>query len=367
MKEAKYWGATLGIEDSNVLLKLFNKPDSPEKVHMIKEWAVKYAIRFLESTGLDRVYTGEVLRIEMYEHPISRIDGFKFLGRVQSLDNKYYNVASVTAPVRRRQEIYLEEFQIAKKTARKQLKIPITGPYTLAEWSLNNYYFNKYMRSANSIKEAKKRARRELVFELAKVLRSEVLELRRSGADWIQIDEPALTSHPDGEEMELFQESFNIITEGVDATFSLHNCYSNYEVLSKYVVGLKKCHQISLEFANRDSLQLGTLSENRPGYSALKFFVENGFEGGFGVGVLNVLDYEGEPSKWAHVVEKTLIESPELVRDRLNYAANVVGDPSKIYANPDCGLRTRKSWVLIKKKLENMVKGASMSKSDVEG
>ncbi|MEM3403013.1 MAG: hypothetical protein QXJ17_00465 [Nitrososphaeria archaeon] len=350
------------IEDLNGLLKLFSEPYSHEKVQMIKEWAVKYAIRFLESTGLGRVYTGEVLRVEMYEHPISKIEGFKFLGRVQSLDNKYYNVASVIAPVRRRQDIYIEEFQIANKVARKQLKVPITGPYTLADWSLNNYYFYKHIKSANSIKEAKKRAKRELIFELAtKVLRPEILKLRRNGACWIQIDEPALTSHSDKEEMELFTESFNTITEGVDATFSLHNCYSNYEVLSKYVTDLKKCNQLSLEFANRDSLRLGIRSEDRPGYSDLKFFVENGFKGEFGVGVVNVLDYEGAPSKWANVVEKTLIESPELIRDRLMYAAKVVGDPSKVSANPDCGLRTRKSWVLIRQKLENMVKGASMS------
>ncbi|MEM3714954.1 MAG: hypothetical protein QXF82_08415, partial [Nitrososphaeria archaeon] len=58
--------------------------------------------------------------------------------------------------------------------------------------------------------------------------------------------------------------------------------------------------------------------------------------------------------------DKTLIESANLIRNRLDYAAKIVGDPAKITANPDCGLRTRKDWKIIWRKLSNMVKAAKM-------
>jgi len=38
-----------------------------------------------------------------------------------------------------------------------------------------------------------------------------------------------------------------------------------------------------------------------------------------------------------------------------------VGDPAKIWANPDCGLRTR-SWDVALAKLQSVVKGAELAR-----
>jgi 5-methyltetrahydropteroyltriglutamate--homocysteine methyltransferase len=359
IKEVEYWGKILGIENYIKLSTLLHEPDSTQKRKEVEEWAVLYALRFLESTGLNIVYDGEMLRREMYEHPISKIKGFKFLGRVQSFDNRYYNIASVVGEVKRIRPIYVQEFRLIKNIARKELKVPITGAYTLADWTLNDYYLKKYFTTSSSIKEAKYKAKKELVLELIeKVLKPEIRELLDCGATWIQVDEPAATTHPDKKEMELFIESFNMLTDGFVAKFSLHNCYSNYKVLAKYAPSLENCYQLTLEFANRDSLNLGVRDIDRIGYNDLKLFIQNGYTGNFGIGVLNVLDYEGNATKWADLQQKTLIESPLLIKDRLAYASKIIGDSSKISANPDCGLRTRKDWKIIKQKLCNMVQAA---------
>jgi 5-methyltetrahydropteroyltriglutamate--homocysteine methyltransferase len=368
IREAEYWGEKLRIEGYRELVELLREPPSPERKEAIRRWSVVYAVKFLEEAGLDRVYTGEMLRVEMYEHPVRRLSGFRFLGRVQSLDNKYYRVASVVGRPARAKPIYLDEFLIAKSVARRELKVPVTGPYTLADWTLNDYYVRKALESAPSVKEAKRRARREFVFDIVdNVLRPELRDLVSAGATWIQVDEPAATTHPSREEMELFVEAFNRLTEGIPCKFSLHNCYSDYSVLAKYAPELKRCSQIALEFANRDLLKLGTRDEDRPGYSDLKLFVEHGYEGAFGVGVLHVHDYWGEGTEWAKVVNGTVIESPELVRDRLIYAAEVVGEPERGAANPDCGLRTRRDWKLVFEKLRNMVEGARLAREHFGG
>ncbi len=55
------------------------------------------------------------------------------------------------------------------------------------------------------------------------------------------------------------------------------------------------------------------------------------------------------------------VETPEQVRDKLLKSAEILGDPSRISANPDCGLRTR-TWNVASAKLRNMVEGAGMAR-----
>jgi 5-methyltetrahydropteroyltriglutamate--homocysteine methyltransferase len=59
------------------------------------------------------------------------------------------------------------------------------------------------------------------------------------------------------------------------------------------------------------------------------------------------------------------IESPELIRDRILYAAKALGDPTKVYVNPDCGLRTRTREVSFDK-IRAMVKGAELAREEIK-
>jgi len=79
-------------------------------------------------------------------------------------------------------------------------------------------------------------------------------------------------------------------------------------------------------------------------------FKEYGFKGEVGIGVTDV-----------HVDK---IETPKLVRDRILYAAKAIGDPAKIYVNPDCGLRTRSRTIAFEK-IRSMVKGAELARQAI--
>ncbi|MEM4713881.1 MAG: hypothetical protein QXQ61_04960, partial [Candidatus Bathyarchaeia archaeon] len=158
-------------------------------------------------------------------------------------------------------------------------------------------------------------------------------------------------TNPSNEEMQLFVEAFNETVRGFNCTFSLHNCYSNYEVLAKYASQLRNCSQLALEFANRDSTQLGTDNKVRVGYRELKIFEEQGYHGNYGLGVIDV--------------HTDFIEPPELVRDRILYATKIVGDPGRIFVSTDCGLRTRK-WEVSFAKLKNMVLGAELARMTLQ-
>jgi len=375
--EASSWGERLAVPDYQQLVNRLRKISTSdtaiteEDKISIRDFSVKYVLALFDKIGLDRVYSGEQWRVEMYEHLVRNIEGFKLLGSVHSFDYKYFTKGEVIDRPRFTHPIHLEEFEFVKEHTNREIKIPITGPYTVVDWSFNEFYETELRkRSANKkridLRKTYFEARRKFILDLVKnALRPEVELLIQKGVKWIQIDEPAITTRPDAEEMELFVDATNALTKGfTSCIFSLHNCYSDYKLLAHYTTKLKDIKQLALEFANRDSTDLGTDAKTRPGYVDLKHFETEGFEGGFGLGITHVHDYSGKPGSGAIVDGRNVIESPKLVRDRILFAAKLLKDPSRISVNPDCGLRTR-SWEITYKKLEVMMEGTKLAREEI--
>jgi 5-methyltetrahydropteroyltriglutamate--homocysteine methyltransferase len=369
LSEAEQWAVKLNIADYHDRAKqLLGPQDAKARTKKLLELSTIYGLRLFERAGLDNVGVGgEQQRIEMYEHVVRAIDGMRPLGHVQSFDNKYFNKAVAESRISRKHPIYLPEFLDVKKYAKNSVKVPITGAYTMADWSFAGYYRNS--RKASNLKQGRIEGKREFLLDLVEqVIRPEIRDLVQAGAEWIQIDEPAVTTHPEPAEMDLFVESWNETVRGFNCKFSDHTCYPSeigYEILSEYAPSLNKCSQLALEYANRDTPRLGTDDQSRIGYSDLKHFVDNGYEGEYGVGVVHVHDYSGEVGSGAGKrLTRDIIESPELIRDRLLYATKIVGEPEKIWTNPDCGLRTR-TWDVTYAKLANIVEGARLARETV--
>jgi len=283
----------------------------------------------------------------MYAHVAKNVSGFEFTGWIKSFDYRYFRKAAVIEEIRYRDPFYINEFEYIKPLAKAKLKVPITGPYTMTDWSFNEYYWRRQT-DIESLKERKATARRELIFDIVdNALRPEFKKLIDSGVEWIQIDEPAVTTHPDPEEMNLFVNAWNRLVDGFDCTFSLHNCYSDYVLLAKYASELEDCSQLSLEFANRDTKTRG---KKRPAYDLLKTFEDHGYEGAYAPGFVHV--------------HTDHIASAEVIKDRILAASALVGS-ERVYVSPDCGLRTR-TWEVAYNKLDNLVKGAELARKEIE-
>ena len=342
-EELRDWDARLGFGQEaaavrDALLAGHPRETSPDAV---RDLGALFGLRFLETAGLDRVYDGEARRIEMYEYPIRQMHGFRFGGHVRSFDNKYYLKATVTDEIRLDHPYHVDEFDFVKAHAHAEPKLPVTGPYTLADWSYNEYYLAR--QPGWKGRTARRAAQREFVVDLARrALRPTLSALIEHGCRVIQIDEPAAGTHPD--EASIVVDGFNAATEGLDAEFTMHICYSNYADLLPTLLEAKRCRQWAWEFANRDTA-------GHDGYAVLKTLAEYGDRREVGLGAVDV--------------HRDEVESPETVADRIRRAATYLGDPSRIWVNPDCGLRTR-SLAVARAKLESVVKGAAIARAEFE-
>jgi 5-methyltetrahydropteroyltriglutamate--homocysteine methyltransferase len=352
VKEAERWGRRLEVSGYEELVEALGAVATSTALlgnggmplAEIDDWASRYAIRLLEQAGLDVVYDGEQKRTEMYDHVAAFAHGFEPRGTVRSFDNKYYAKAAVVERPSADGPQDVDELRFVAAHTQKQVKVPLTGAYTMEDWSYDEHYAREGALGGSA--ERRLEARRRFVEDVAeRVIRPNVVGLVEAGADWIQIDEPAAATKPD--EVPLVVHGFNAALRDVGAAKrSMHICFSDYRALWPAVLELDDCLELQLEFANRDSRELGTRAEDRPGYAdTLQLFAEHGYPG-VGLGVLDI--------------HSDFVEPAELVRDRILFAVDVLGGPERIQVNPDCGLRTR-SWDVVYEKLSNMVAGARLA------
>ncbi len=353
LEEARNWGERIGVEGYGELLDLLRASPITTKQEKdeVKRWSSRYGLRLQESAGLDVVYDGEQQRSEMYAWAVAHTNGFEWRGSVRAFDNKYYSKAAVTGPISLKEPYHSEEFAFLRDIAKAELKVPITGAYTIADWSFDEHYFTDHdMSHAHAERRGRRHeARRLFNLDVARhMIRPNIEALIDLGAKWIQLDEPGGSTDP--EELDLFAEAFNESVHGLDAVFSTHLCFSDYNLFFPGIEAMTACRQFAVGFANYDSRELGVSDESRPGYTVIKKFRDLPYKPALGLGVLDI--------------HTDFIEPTELIRDRILYAVEVFGDPNRIHVTPDCGLRTR-SWDVAYRKLQNMVEGAQAAKKSL--
>ncbi|QXJ30137.1 5-methyltetrahydropteroyltriglutamate-- homocysteine methyltransferase [Saccharolobus shibatae B12] len=271
------------------------------------------------NAGVDVPTDGEVRRDEMVEFFAERIKGFKFYGPVRVWGTAYYRKPSVVSKIEYKKPMLVDEFTFAKSVSyTDNLKITITGPYTIAEWSYNEYYKNK----------------KDLVFDLAKAINQEIKNLVEAGAKIIQIDEPAL--HTRREDVSWGVEAVNEAVKGVNAKLVMHICYGEYSFVAPYLNELKV-----------DQINFALKIYN---YKPLELLKKYGFDKELGAGVIDVHNRRVETSE----------EIANDIRKILEYFP-----PEKVWINPDCGLKLL-SRKIAYQKLVSMVEGTKVVREELK-
>lgn len=298
--------------------KMSRKQLDPQALEDLERRATEEWIRRQEEVGIDILVDGEMYRGDMVAFFADQMDGFEIAGLVRSYGNRYYPKPAVTGPVGRRGPLTVAWFKFTQGLTSKPVKGMLTGPYTIAEWSFNEYY----------------PTRRELVLELARAVHDEAVDLEKAGARYIQIDEPAIHTRPE-EDFELAVEAMEVVTRGLTAYTITHVCYGDVPRIYPAMLRLA-VHQIDLALKNEEFALLETFRAPR-------------FTKDIGLGVIDAHSHR--------------IESSDEVAEGIRRSLKVI-PPSQVYISPDCGLKTRTADEAAAK-LEVMVEGTRQVRKEL--
>jgi 5-methyltetrahydropteroyltriglutamate--homocysteine methyltransferase len=216
---------------------------------------------------------------------------------VRSYGNRYYHKPVIVDEVRWDRPITLDYWAYAQGLTEKPMKGMLTGPYTIVEWSFDEFY----------------PSRRDAVMAMARAIHEEAAALARAGAKYIQIDEPAIHTRPDAD-FDLGVESMEEVVRGIEAEFHTHICYGDIPRIYPGMLRLP-VKQIHLAFKN-SNFDLLRLFEGVPFDSRKEL----------GLGVIDVHTHK--------------VESIAEVREGIDRALSLL-PAQRLWIEPDCGLKTR--------------------------
>lgn len=273
-----------------------------------------------ERAGLDVVVDGEMRRTEMVEYFAARITGYEFNGPVKVWGHNYFDKPSVVDEVEYNEPWLVDEYEFTSRIASHPVKVPITGPYTLATWSFNEVYEDD---------EA-------LAFALADLVNREIEGLVEAGARYIQIDEPALAQRED--DHRIVGDCLQRIAAGIpeDVRLGLHVCYGDYSRIYPEILEYP-VDEFDVELANGE-------------YEQLDVFTEPPFTKDFAMGVVDAHD--------------ATVESVTEIKDRIVKGFEVV-PPERLTVSPDCGMKLLPRKVAYRK-MQNMVEAARQVEADLD-
>jgi 5-methyltetrahydropteroyltriglutamate--homocysteine methyltransferase len=267
---------------------------SYNELRSMEKKATEFWITSQEKIGIDVLVDGEQYRGDMVTYFAENMPGFKIGGLIRSYGNRYYHKPIIVSQVQWQGPITVDWWRFAQSLTSKQVKGMLTGPYTVMDWSFNEYYPD----------------RKSVCFALAKEIRKEVEALIEAGARIIQIDEPALSVRP--EELNMAIDAMHIVTDGLKAYFITHICYGEFENIYPDMLRLP-VDNFDLEMANS-------------GLGLLRLFRRHPFTADISFGVVDVHTHT--------------IEDVETVKDRIKKALELLPKET-IWIDPDCGLKTR--------------------------
>jgi 5-methyltetrahydropteroyltriglutamate--homocysteine methyltransferase len=292
---------------------------SREELAELERRATREVIALQEELGIDILVHGEMERGDMVAFFAEQLDSMKIGGLVRSYGNRYYHKPVITGKLRWPGAMTVEMWRFAQGLTDKPVKGVLTGPYTMVDWSFDEYYDS----------------RREAVLDMARVVRREAEELVKAGARFVQVDEPAASTRP--EEMELVSEALGIVTQGLGAKTITHICYGDFARVFHQIANLP-VDQLDLEMANSDYDLLHLIRQHK-----------DGFHKELAMGVVDVHSHAAE--------------TVEEVKAGIKKGLEVL-PPERLYIDPDCGLKTR-TWQEAEAKLRVMVQAVREVKQEL--
>ncbi|KAI3415586.1 hypothetical protein GPALN_005188 [Globodera pallida] len=276
-------------------------------------------IRLQENIGLDVLVHGEFERNDMVEYFAEHLHGFCVTsnGWVQSYGSRCVKPPVLYGDVQRAGPMTVAMTKFAQSLTKKPVKGMLTGPMTILKWS--------FVRNDQPQKDT--------VFQVALALRDEVAELEKEGINCIQMDEPAfreglpLDPAHHFDYLTITVQAFKISTGCVADSTQIysHMCYSDFGDIFTHIAELD-ADVLCIECSRSD-------------LSLLSCFDRFGYPLMVGPGIYDI--------------HSPRVPSVDELKARLRAMLKYI-PASRLFANPDCGLKTR-DWPETEAALRAMV------------
>ena len=276
-------------------------------------------ITLQEELGLDMLVHGEAERNDMVQYFAELLDGFAATrnGWVQSYGSRCTRPSVLWGDVSRPAPMTVGWTSYAQSLTDKPVKGMLTGPVTIIAWSFPR----------NDLPLG------DIADQIGLALRDEVSDLEAAGIAAIQVDEPALREllpldadrHADY--LNWSVGSFRLATSSVrpDTQIHTHLCYSEFGQIIDAIKGL--------------DADVTSIEAARSKMEVVPELAEAGFDHGIGPGVWDI--------------HAPRVPGTEELAELIGLAADAV-PVSRLWVNPDCGLKTR-GYEETKASLDNLV------------
>lgn len=302
---------------------------SEEKYESYIKDKISECVKLQEKIGLDVLVHGEFERNDMVEYFGECLDGYIFTEKawVQSYGTRCVKPPIVWGDISRAKPMTVKWSVYAQSLTKKPMKGMLTGPVTILNWS--------FPREDISLKES--------AYQIALAIREEVLDLEANGIKIIQIDEAALReklplrkSDWKYDYLDWAIPAFRLVHSGVKPETQIHThmCYSEFADIIK-------------EIDDMDA-DVITFEASRSDLTILDVLKENNFRTEVGPGVYDI--------------HSPRVPSITEIKNALNKMLNKI-PADKLWANPDCGLKTRGNAETIPS-LENLVRAVEEIRSE---
>ncbi|GAB3658990.1 5-methyltetrahydropteroyltriglutamate--homocysteine S-methyltransferase [Glycomyces tarimensis] len=282
-----------------------------------------------EKLGLDVFVHGEPERNDMVQYFAEQLTGFATTaaGWVQSYGSRCVRPPILYADVARPEPMTVEWISYAQSLTDKPVKGMLTGPVTILAWS--------FVRDDQPLADTAE--------QVALALRDEVADLEAAGTSIIQVDEPALRELLPlrRERREEYQRwatrAFRIATSGVKPETSIHThlCYSEFGEVIDAIADL--------------DADVTSIEASRSKMEVLADLDRADYRRGVGPGVWDI--------------HSPRVPSVGEMAESLRLAVAAV-DPKRLWANPDCGLKTRR-YEEVRPALANLVEAAKIVRGEL--
>lgn len=289
---------------------------------------VAAVIALQEELGIDVLVHGEPERNDMVQYFAEQLEGFFATqnGWVQSYGSRCVRPPILYGDVARPRPMTVEWAAYAQSLTAKPVKGMLTGPVTILAWS--------FVRDDQPLADT--------AAQVALAIRDETVDLEKAGIAIIQVDEPALRellplrSKEKKDYLAWSVEAFRLATAGVrdDTQVHTHLCYSEFGEVIGAIADLD-ADVTSIEAARSHMEVLTDLNAV-------------GFSNGVGPGVYDI--------------HSPRVPTTQEMIVALREALEVV-PAERLWVNPDCGLKTRRTDEVIES-LRNMVEAATAVRAE---